>query len=87
LLNAGGLSNTADMYGPFTNEKLVGRAIADRRDEVALATQHANERRKDGSFVGVNGKPEYVRSACSMNWPPREQRPETATPNMSTIDA
>ena len=50
--------DTADMYGPFTNEKLVGRAIADRRDEVVLATKFGNERREDGSWVGVNGKPE-----------------------------
>jgi aryl-alcohol dehydrogenase-like predicted oxidoreductase len=53
--------DTADMYGPFTNEQLVGRAIAGRRDEVVLATKFGNERRKDGSWAGVNGKPEYVR--------------------------
>jgi aryl-alcohol dehydrogenase-like predicted oxidoreductase len=56
--------DTADMYGPFTNELLVGRAIADRRDKVVLATKFGNERREDGSWVGINGKPEYVRSAC-----------------------
>ncbi len=56
--------DTADMYGPFTNEKLVGRAIAGRRDEVVLATKFGNERRPDGSRVGVNGRPEYVRQAC-----------------------
>jgi aryl-alcohol dehydrogenase-like predicted oxidoreductase len=55
--------DTADMYGPFTNERLVGKAIAGRRDEVVLATKFGNERRSDGSWVGVNGKPEYVR-AC-----------------------
>src|ERR671929_1760943 len=59
--------DTADMYGPFTNEKLVGRAIADRRDLVTLATKFGNERREDGSWVGVNGKPEYVRSACDAS--------------------
>jgi aryl-alcohol dehydrogenase-like predicted oxidoreductase len=59
--------DTADMYGPFTNERLVGRAIADRRDEVQLATKFGNERREDGSRVGVNGKPEYVRSACDAS--------------------
>lgn len=53
--------DTADMYGPFTNEQLVGKAIAGRRDEVVLATKFGNERRPDGSWVGVNGKPEYVR--------------------------
>ncbi len=56
--------DTADMYGPFTNERLVGRAIAGRRDEVVLATKFGNERREDGSWIGVNGRPEYVRSAC-----------------------
>jgi aryl-alcohol dehydrogenase-like predicted oxidoreductase len=56
--------DTADMYGPFTNEKLVGRAIRDRRDEAVLATKFGNERREDGSFLGVNGRPDYVRKAC-----------------------
>jgi aryl-alcohol dehydrogenase-like predicted oxidoreductase len=59
--------DTADMYGPFTNERLVGRAIAGRRDEVVLATKFGNERREDGSWVGVNGRPEYVRSACDAS--------------------
>ena len=56
--------DTADMYGPFTNEQLVGRAIASRREEVVLATKFGAERRADGSFVRVNGRPEYVRRAC-----------------------
>ncbi|WP_082554471.1 aldo/keto reductase [Aeromicrobium sp. Root495] len=59
--------DTADMYGPFTNEQLVGRAIASRRDEVQLATKFGNERRPDGSRVGINGKPEYVRSAADAS--------------------
>src|SRR3954449_13460543 len=59
--------DTADMYGPFTNEQLVGRAIAGRRDEVQLATKFGNERRADGSRVGINGSPEYVRSACEAS--------------------
>jgi aryl-alcohol dehydrogenase-like predicted oxidoreductase len=59
--------DTADMYGPFTNEKLVGRAIADRRDEVVLATKFGNERNPDGSWVGINGTPEYVRKACDAS--------------------
>ena len=59
--------DTADIYGPFTNEKLVGKAIADRRDEVTIATKFGNERREDGSWVGVNGKPEYVKSACDAS--------------------
>jgi aryl-alcohol dehydrogenase-like predicted oxidoreductase len=59
--------DTADAYGPFTNEVLVGKAIAGRRDEVVLATKFANERRADGTRVGVNGKPQYVRSACDAS--------------------
>src|SRR3954468_15343406 len=59
--------DTADMYGPFTNERLVGKAIAGRRDEVQLATKFGNERREDGTRVGVNGSPEYVRSACDAS--------------------
>src|SRR3954454_9527296 len=59
--------DTADMYGPFTNEELVGRAIAGRRDDVVLATKFGNERRPDGSRVGVNGKPDYVRAACDAS--------------------
>jgi aryl-alcohol dehydrogenase-like predicted oxidoreductase len=59
--------DTADMYGPFTNERLVGKAIAGRRDEVVIATKFGNERREDGSWVGINGRPEYVRSACDAS--------------------
>jgi len=59
--------DTADMYGPFTNEKLVGRAISGRRDEVQLATKFGNERKADGTRVGINGSPEYVRSACEAS--------------------
>jgi aryl-alcohol dehydrogenase-like predicted oxidoreductase len=59
--------DTADMYGPFTNEKLVGRAIADRRDQVVLATKFGNQRGEDGSFLGISGSPEYVRSACDAS--------------------
>ena len=59
--------DTADMYGPFTNEVLVGKAIAGRRDEVVLATKFGNERKADGSWVGINGKPEYVRAACDAS--------------------
>jgi aryl-alcohol dehydrogenase-like predicted oxidoreductase len=61
------LFDTADMYGPFTNEKLVGKAIDGRRDQVVLATKFGNERREDGSYVGINGRPEYVRSACDAS--------------------
>ena len=59
--------DTADMYGPFKNEELVGRALRGRRDRVVLATKFGNERRADGSFVGVNGRPEYVRAACDAS--------------------
>ena len=59
--------DTADMDGPFTNEKLVGRAIRDRRDEVVLATKFGNRRTEDGAYLGVEGSPEYVRSACDAS--------------------
>jgi aryl-alcohol dehydrogenase-like predicted oxidoreductase len=59
--------DTADMYGPFTNEQLVGKALAGRRDEVQLATKFGNERRPDGTRVGINGRPDYVRSACDAS--------------------
>jgi aryl-alcohol dehydrogenase-like predicted oxidoreductase len=59
--------DTADMYGPFTNEQLVGKAIAGRRDEVQLATKFGNERNPDGSWIGINGSPGYVRSACDAS--------------------
>jgi aryl-alcohol dehydrogenase-like predicted oxidoreductase len=59
--------DTADMYGPFTNEKLVGKAIADRRDDVVLATKFANVRGENGEFLGVRGDPEYVRAACDAS--------------------
>jgi aryl-alcohol dehydrogenase-like predicted oxidoreductase len=58
------LLDTADMYGPFTNERLVGRAIRGRRDQVVLATKFGNQRGEDGSFLGVNGRPDYVRRSC-----------------------
>jgi aryl-alcohol dehydrogenase-like predicted oxidoreductase len=59
--------DTADMYGAFTNERLVGRAIAGHRDAVVLATKFGNEHRPDGSWVRINGRPEYVRSACDVS--------------------
>ena len=59
--------DTADMYGPFTNEQLVGKAIASRRDEVQLATKFGNERAPDGTRIGINGRPEYVRAACDAS--------------------
>jgi len=59
--------DTADMYGPFTNEKLVGRAIRDRRDDVVLATKFGNMRGEDGAFLGISGKADYVRKACDAS--------------------
>src|SRR3954463_5632093 len=59
--------DTADIYGPFTNERLVGTAIPGRRDQVVLATKFGNVRGADGSFLGINGSPEYVRRACDAS--------------------
>ncbi|MBD2578699.1 aldo/keto reductase [Oscillatoria sp. FACHB-1406] len=61
------LLDTADMYGPFTNEKLVGRAIRDCRDKVVLATKFGNVRTEAGGWLGVNGKPDYVRQCCDAS--------------------
>jgi aryl-alcohol dehydrogenase-like predicted oxidoreductase len=61
------LVDTADVYGPFTNEALVGRAIRDRRDKLVLATKFGNVRGPDRSWAGVNGRPEYVRQACDAS--------------------
>jgi aryl-alcohol dehydrogenase-like predicted oxidoreductase len=59
--------DTADIYGPFTNERLVGRAIRGRRDEVVLATKFGNVRSENGAFLGINGRPDYVRQACDAS--------------------
>jgi aryl-alcohol dehydrogenase-like predicted oxidoreductase len=59
--------DTADAYGPFTNERLVGQAIRGRRDAVVLATKFGNVRAEDGSWLGINGSPEYVRKACDAS--------------------
>jgi aryl-alcohol dehydrogenase-like predicted oxidoreductase len=60
--------DTADMYGPFTNERLVGRAVSGRRRQaIVLATKFGNVRGEDGSFLGVNGRPEYVRRSCDAS--------------------
>ncbi|MCA1717717.1 MAG: aldo/keto reductase [Actinobacteria bacterium] len=61
------LLDTADMYGPFTNERLVGKAIEGRRDEVNVATKFGIQREEDGAMLGINGRPEYVRSACDAS--------------------
>ncbi len=59
--------DTADVYGPFTNEQLVGRAIQGKRDRVVLATKFGNVRGADGAWMGINGRPEYVRQACEAS--------------------
>ena len=88
--------DTADMYGPFTNEKLVGRAIHGRRDKVVLATKFGNERRDDGSWVGINGRPDYVKKACDASLQRLgvdhidlyyQHRVDTATPIEDTVGA
>jgi aryl-alcohol dehydrogenase-like predicted oxidoreductase len=58
------LIDTADMYGPFTNERLVGAAVHDRRDRVVIATKFGQKRSEDGKHLGIDGSPEYVRKAC-----------------------
>jgi aryl-alcohol dehydrogenase-like predicted oxidoreductase len=55
------------MYGPFTNERLVGRAIKGKRDRVVLATKFGNVRSEEGAFLGIEGSPEYVRKACDAS--------------------
>jgi len=88
--------DTADMYGPFTNEQLVGRAIAGHRDQVVLATKFGNQRAADGSRIGVNGRPEYVRQACDASLLRLgvdhidlyyQHRVDTATPIEETVGA
>ncbi len=59
--------DTADMYGPFKNEELVGRALSDRRDQAVVATKFGNVRDADGRFLGINGTPEYVQRACEAS--------------------
>jgi len=59
--------DTADVYGPFTNEVLVGKAIKGKRQRVILATKFGNVRAPDGKFIGQNGRPEYVRTACDAS--------------------
>lgn len=59
--------DTADMYGPFHNEELLGKAFKGKRDEVIIATKFANERGANGEFLGVNNRPEYIRKACDAS--------------------
>ena len=59
--------DTADMYGPFKNEELLGRALRGRREKVVIATKFGNRRSPDGAFLGVCGRPDYVREACEAS--------------------
>jgi len=59
--------DTADVYGPFTNEVLVGKAIKGKRKQIVLATKFGNVRAPDGKFIGQNGRPEYVKAACDAS--------------------
>src|SRR6266576_1167601 len=59
--------DTADVYGPYTNEVLVGKAIKGRRNQVILATKFGNVRTPDGKWAGQNGRPEYVTAACDAS--------------------
>src|SRR5512141_3013189 len=88
--------DTADMYGPFKTERLVGRAIRDRRDTVVLATKFGNERAEDGRLIGINGSPEYVRRACDASLQRLgvdtidlyyQHRVDTSTPIEETVGA
>ena len=59
--------DTADMYGPFTNEKLLAKALVNRRDKVILATKFGVKRGQDGSWLGISGSPEYVKACCDAS--------------------
>src|SRR5580692_1145638 len=59
--------DTADAYGPFINEELVGKALRGRRERVVLATKFGNVRTPDGKFAGIDGSPAYVRAACDAS--------------------
>jgi aryl-alcohol dehydrogenase-like predicted oxidoreductase len=75
--------DTADIYGLGRNEELVGKAIGDRREKAVLATKFGNVRGKDGSWLGVNGKPEYVRACCEDY----QHRVDPDTPIEDTVGA
>src|SRR5262245_55589190 len=61
------LIDTADMYGPFKNERLVGAAVRERRPQVVIATKFGQKRGEDGKHLGIDGSPEYIRSACDAS--------------------
>ena len=66
-IDLGLMLDTADMYGTGRNEELVGRAIRGRRDKIVLATKFGNVRGPNGEFLGVDGRPDYVRQACEAS--------------------
>ena len=59
--------DTADMYGPFKNERLVGKALKGRRDQVVVATKFGVRRGDDGAWLGISGRPDYIRAACDAS--------------------
>jgi aryl-alcohol dehydrogenase-like predicted oxidoreductase len=59
--------DTSDMYGPFTNEELLGKALANRREKVTLATKFGVKRGSDGAWLGISGAPEYVNASCDAS--------------------
>jgi len=88
--------DTADMYGPFTNEELLGRALDGRREKVILATKFGVKRGQDGAFLGISGSPEYVKSCCDASLKRLntdyidlyyQHRPDPQVPMEETVDA
>jgi aryl-alcohol dehydrogenase-like predicted oxidoreductase len=88
--------DTADMYGVGRNEELVGRAVAGRRDKVVLATKFGNMRGADGAYLGISGRPDYVRSCCEASLKRLkvetidlyyQHRVDTSTPIEETVGA
>ena len=88
--------DTADMYGPFTNEELLGKALANRRDRVILATKFGVKRGTDGSWLGISGSPDYVKACCDASLKRLgtdhidlyyQHRPDPAVPIEETVGA
>jgi aryl-alcohol dehydrogenase-like predicted oxidoreductase len=88
--------DTSDMYGPFTNEELLGKALVNRRDKVILATKFGVKRGMDGAWLGVSGSPEYVKACCDASLKRLntdhidlyyQHRPDPNVPIEATIDA
>jgi aryl-alcohol dehydrogenase-like predicted oxidoreductase len=88
--------DTADMYGPFTNEQLLGKALAGRRDQIILATKFGVKRGTDGSWLGISGSPDYVKACCDASLKRLgtdhidlyyQHRPDPAVPIEETVGA